>query len=296
MLKKISAALTIVFLSSVTFSAVGEVDMRQAVITELKNNVELKYGQSLWREARAEQLVRPGTSIRTGSLSKVEIKYPDGTITRIGGRTTLTVLDRSIRAVKIDSGKIWFKVAKKSAGYRIYSPTAVAAITGTEGFVEYGDTEKVGSKNNMYASASKDFKIAEDMSGGYQAGLVEGSMNIYKGSDETGNLVGDPTQVNAGQVLSMLGNNFQLQNVGTDQIFNQHRDISTPDNVANNNGSNGNNSNGQNSNNGNGNSGNVQNQNLGPTNVTTEQVPASLNKQQDITNSPTTGDLEIIIK
>ncbi|RYX99380.1 hypothetical protein EON78_03685 [bacterium] len=99
MLKKLTGVLTVVFLSSVTFSAVGESDMRQAVITSLKNRVELKYGTSLWREASINQLVRPGTAIRTGSLSKAEIKYPDGTITRIGGRTNLTVGATMFRAL-----------------------------------------------------------------------------------------------------------------------------------------------------------------------------------------------------
>lgn len=264
MLKKISAALTIVFLSSVTFSAVGESDLRNAVITNLKNEVQIKYGSSLWRDANLNQLIRPGTTIRTGALAKAEFKYPDGTIARMGGRTNMVILDKSIRAVKIASGKLWFKVAKRSAGYRIYSPTAVAAITGTEGFVEFGDTEKETSDINNTNSK-------------YNAGLVEGSMDVFKSVDINDNPVGTPTQVTEGQVLSLIGSNFQLQTVGTDQIFNQYRDISTSDPVSNN-------------------TGNVQNQKLDPTNPTIEQVPNIINKQQDLNTSPTTGDLEIIIK
>lgn len=275
MLKKISLALGIICLSSASFSAISETDMRLATITSIKNNVELKYASSEWRPGRVNQLLRPGTSIRTGSLSKAELKYPDGTITRIGGRTNLTVLDKSIRAVKIDSGKMWFKVAKRSAGYRIYSPTAVAAITGTEGFVQYGDAETASSKNNMFASNDKSYKIAENMAQEFSTGLVEGSMNVFESYDDNGNPNGNPNQIGAGQILTMLGNNgFQLQNVGTDQIMSQYNDIYQNDTSSN----------------------GVNKQDLGPTNPVTEQVPGTINKQQEIINSPTTGDLEIIIK
>lgn len=293
MLKQLSLALGIICLSSVSLSAVSETDIRLATITSLKNNVELKYSTSDWRPGRVNQLVRPGTSIRTGSLSKVEIKYPDGTITRIGGRTNLTVLDKSIRAVKIDSGKMWFKVAKRSSGYRIYSPTAVAAITGTEGFAQYGEVESGSTRNNMFASSDKIYKVAEDNQPGFSTGLVEGSMDVYGGYDSGGNPTGNPNQLGPGQILTMLGNsNFQYQNVPIDQIINQYNDISQGDISGNNNSNNNNNNSSNNNNNNQG----INNQNLGPTNPVTEQIPGTINKQQEIINSPTTGDLEIIIK
>ncbi|MFN8578761.1 MAG: FecR family protein [Candidatus Sericytochromatia bacterium] len=287
MFKKVSIALGIIFLSSGSLSAISQTDLRLATITELKNNVELKYSSSDWRPGRLNQLLRPGTSIRTGSLSKVEIKYPDGTITRIGGRTSMTVLDKSIRAVKVDSGKIWFKVTKRSAGYRIYSPTAVAAITGTEGFVEYGDVEKTSSKNNMFASNSQNYKISDSNSNQFSGGLVEGSMDVYPSYDQNGDLTGNPQQVLEGQFLTFNGGQFQVLNLGTDQILNQNRDVNSSDDVANNNNNNNSNNNGPD---------NVANQKLDRTNPSTEQVPSTINNNQGITNSPTTGDLEIIIK
>ncbi len=277
MLKKISTVITVMLLSSVTFNAVGASDMRQAVITSLKNKVELKFGASLWREASVNQLLRAGTSIRTGSLSKVELKYPDGTIARLGGRTNLTVLDKSIRAVKVDSGRLWFKVAKRSAGYRIYSPTAVAAITGTEGFVESGETEKDASINNRIASTDSNLRISESSESSYKAGLVEGSMNVFKGVDLNDEPIGEPNKVIEGQILSFVGNNFQIQNVGIDQIFNQYGEISrTSDDDSK--------------------TFDIKSQKLDKTNPTTEQIPNTINKQQDLNTSPTTGDLEIIIK
>lgn len=282
---------SILMLSAINMNALGDIDQRQAIIKDLKNKVEIKYGASLWREASLNQTVRPGTVVRTGSLSKVELIYPDGTLTRLGSRTTMTVLDKSIRAVKIETGKVWFKVTKKSVGYRVYSPTAVAAITGTEGFVEFGDTEKASLNNKKLASTGSSFNISEGSNdSGFSAGLVEGTMDVYRGSNPNGDLLGDPTQVNQGQIISFTGNDFNLQNVGINNIMDQNREISTSDgNPPNNNQNPSSNPNPNNPN-------PIQQQRIDPTNPVTEQVPSVINQQQDINNSPTTGDLEIIIK
>ncbi len=356
MLKRFTGILTVgvLLISAVNFNAFGDDDQRKSIIKSLQNKVELKFGESMWREARADQLVRPGTSIRTGSLAKAELMYPDGTITRIGSRTNLTVLDKDIRAVKLDSGKLWFKVTKKSAGLRIYSPTAVAAITGTEGVAEFGDLtpEKNSANNRLLASADKNFSmIAEGAPGGdFSFALTEGSADVYSGSDANGNPMGNPVNVLAGNEVIFSNNTFQTFQKGIEQIRNENRDVSEPDQNAsnnsnnnssnnsnnnsnnnnNNNNSNNNNNNANNSNNNSGNNsnntgnntgnntdfgnsnannsnngnntgsnsgtGNVSNQSLGPTNTTTENVPNNANKQQDFNNSPTTGNLEIIIK
>lgn len=240
---------SIVLFSSLTFSALGDDDLRNAVIKDLKNQVEIKKGASLWRTASLNQMVVPGAQIRTGANSKVELLYPDGTVTRIGSRTTLAVLDKASRAIKLAKGKIWFKVAKKSVGYKIYSPTAMAAITGTEGFVDFDDksNDKDSMLNHKLASSNKNFFIAENpASGSYNAGLVEGSMDIYKGADDDGNPIGDPNPIGAGQVFGMSGDTFQIQKVDTDSIYNQYNEISKPD-ANGNSGDNNNNNNNNNS-------------------------------------------------
>lgn len=328
MLKKLSGLLTVglVTLSTIGFQAISDDDLHRAVIVDLKNKVELKFGASEWRTASINQLVRPGTTIRTGALSKVELKYPDGTITRIGSRTNLSVLDKAQRSIKVASGKVWFKVTKKSIGYRVYSPTAVAAITGTEGFVEYADKDAKDSFlfKPRFADKNGVYKVSEGSNEGFGAGLVEGSMDVFPGSDDNGNPTGSPMPVNPGEILTFQNGGFNLSNVGVESIFNQYNDISSSDQQGNNNNSGSGNSGNKNGNNGNsgnnggnngnnggdangnngGNNGNtgdqggqsISNQPLNPTNPTTEQVPSGINKQQDLNTSPTTGDLEIIIK
>jgi ferric-dicitrate binding protein FerR (iron transport regulator) len=137
MLKKILLAATLmVFSLSVNSAALSANLKTTAKIASFKNSVQLKYHSSLWRNATLNQQVKPGTSIRTGEGSKAQIIYQDGTITNIGSRTSLTVLDKKTREVKIISGNFWYKVTKKSFGLKIYLPNAIATITGTEGGVK----------------------------------------------------------------------------------------------------------------------------------------------------------------
>ena len=322
-----------------TVSAFGDNDIHKDVIKGVHNKVELKYGESLWRDARADQIVRPGTKVRTGALAKAELLYADGTITRVGSRTNLIVLDKDIRAVKIESGKVWFKVTKKSFGLRIYSPTAVAAITGTEGVAEFvpaGSEKDSNAFSRMLATSGRNFSLAEGTgTGDFGVGLVEGSATIFESVDANGNPTGNSQDVGAGQFIMFNGNTFNTLNLGSETIRDQNQDISGPDlnannNSGNNNGNN-NNSNNNNNNNNNNNANNSDNSNnnanntnnntnnnnnngtpndgsntnnngspanedLGTTNVSTENVGSTLNKDQDLNTSPTTGDLEIIIK
>lgn len=288
-------------------------DPKKAIIKSLENKVELKYGVSEWREARIDQLLRPGTTIRTGSMSKVEIMYGDGSSARIGSRSNLKVLDVSARSLELASGKMWFKVVKKSVGLNIKTPTAVAAITGTEGFAKFGDEETQGNNySKMFASNNLD-RISQGFSGSFSFGLVDGSANLFK-LDDAGNPTGQALQVNPGDIITFSNGIFSINNVGIESILNQNRDISSSDQNANNNNNQGNNNNNNNQGNNNNNNNNQGNNNnnsgnnfsnnspnndgLNPSNVNTQQIPSTPNTQQNqnLNTSPTTGDLQIIIK
>ena len=310
MLKKVSGIFlsSLVLVSSFGFDAKSESDQRKAIVQNLVKQVQIKVGSGAWRNASASQQLSPGSQIRTGAASKVDLLYPDGTLTRLGSRTTLSVLDRSNRAVKLDKGKVWFKVAKKSAGYKIYSPTAMAAITGTEGFFDFDD--KSGDKDEQeassvirIASSDKNFRIAADAPV-ISAGLVEGSMDMFKGADDKGNPIGGSSSIKEGQIFNMIGSNINIQNPGIGSILKQYGDISS------NSGGNGNNNNNNNNNNNKKDEPkkdepkadnkpapkSVSDEKLGQSNVTTEKQPNLPNKNQNVNTSPTTGTLEIIIK
>lgn len=145
--------ITAITLLTANFNAYGDSSKTRATIIGLKNKVELKYATSLWREANQNQMVRPGTIIRTGTLAKAELLYEDATIIRLGSRTTMVVMDKESREVKINSGNFWFKVTKKSHGLKIHLPKAVASIIGTEGGVKVDVVEE--TKNNKELNVSE---------------------------------------------------------------------------------------------------------------------------------------------
>jgi len=265
MFKKLLGIVTVAVLvtSTVSLGAFSENINNKATVTSVKNLVELKYGESTWRSASVNQLIRPGTKIRTGSLSGAEIMYPDGTITRLGSRTVLTILDKETREVEVASGNIWFKVTKKSIGLKIYAPKALAAISGTEGGMKVDvvgenlEDEKTSANYLKFASSSKKFpvRIAEGEGDSLVTfGLVEGTANFSTDG-------GYSQDVSGGQMVSfstMDPNNINFQ-TGLDNGFiqGQFDAGNPPDNGnGNNNGNNGNNNNGNNNNGNNGNQGN----------------------------------------
>ncbi len=87
-----------------------------------------------WQNVEKGQDVFVGDNIRTGLRSVAQINYDDGTSTRIGSRSLITVNDRKI---KIKRGYMWGKVDKnKTKGLKIFTANAVASIIGTEFFIE----------------------------------------------------------------------------------------------------------------------------------------------------------------
>lgn len=142
------------FLNINTFNSYAAQSKQKATIKKIKNQVEIKFDDNSWSKANINQEITPVTSIRTGPLSKAELMFSDGTITRIGSKAFFTFLDKQNRAVKVQFGNIWFNVKKKSQGLKIYSSNAVASITGTEGFVEFSGT--IEEKDEIYVVKSGD--------------------------------------------------------------------------------------------------------------------------------------------
>lgn len=116
----------------------------KATVKKVKNRVEYKYEESsIWKNVDINQEIYPITSIRTGASSKAELMFSDGSVTRIGSRTSFTLLNKQNRAVRVQLGRVWFDIKKKSHGLKIYAPDAVASITGTEGYIEFnGNAEQ----------------------------------------------------------------------------------------------------------------------------------------------------------
>lgn len=98
--------------------------------------VQRKMGAT-WQRAASNLIVSNGDSIRTGLRSRTEIRYTNGTITRMGANTMLRVTGPV--DMRLLSGKTWIQKPKNAQQMRIRTPIAVASILGTELFVSHND-------------------------------------------------------------------------------------------------------------------------------------------------------------
>lgn len=115
----------------------------RGTIDKVINMVQIDHSSSRnWSKAEKNENVFVGDSIRTGLRSVAQINYDDGTSTRIGSRSFITINDRKI---KIKRGYMWGKVDKnKTKGLKLFTSSAVASILGTEFFIE-----KSGNTTNL---------------------------------------------------------------------------------------------------------------------------------------------------
>jgi ferric-dicitrate binding protein FerR (iron transport regulator) len=148
---------------------------------------QIAMGVKKWKPVTEGQPIFVGSSIRTGLRSVAEIRYDDGTLTRIGSRTNLVINDRKIN---IKRGYIWGKVNKAlTKGLKVFGPNAVASIVGTEFFVE------VNRDNSTVITV---LEGAIDVSG------TKGKTTITAGTfsiiDDKGNVT-DPSVFNVDEVV-----------------------------------------------------------------------------------------------
>jgi hypothetical protein len=113
-------------------------DAFQALVTKVVRKVEWqRFHTRLWQGAALNNLLMVGDTLRTGTDAKAELLYGDGSVTRVGSLTSLTLAGDDHRELHLDGGKVWLHIMKHNAGMRIITPGAVAAVTGTELLVEF---------------------------------------------------------------------------------------------------------------------------------------------------------------
>lgn len=123
--------------------AAAEHDPYEATITKVVRQVEWqRHRTSRWQKARLETLLLVGDTVRTGDTASAELRYGDGSVTRVGSLTSLTLTGDRKREIRLEGGKIWLNIKKSGAGMKIITPGAVAAVTGTELMVEFDPVRK----------------------------------------------------------------------------------------------------------------------------------------------------------
>ena len=95
-----------------------------------------------WKKLKKNRKVKAGQYVRTGAGSRAELKFPDGSVIRIGEESTLEVqeagFDGKSKSVNVKAnllgGKAWSKVSKLAgddARFEVQSDNAVAGVRGT---------------------------------------------------------------------------------------------------------------------------------------------------------------------
>lgn len=107
-----------------------------ARLTAVTGIVQRKMGAT-WQKAFSNLPVNAGDSIRTGLRSRTEIRYNNGTVTRMGANTMLRVTGPV--DMRLLSGKTWIQKPKNAQQMKIRTPIAVASILGTELFISHNE-------------------------------------------------------------------------------------------------------------------------------------------------------------
>lgn len=93
-----------------------------------------------WVNAYRGLPLNSGAYVRTGSDSRAQIKYADGTIMRLGSRSIARIRYAASKNVTVSRGKAYFKVQKQRSRMKVRTRTAVATVLGTEFVVEVKDS------------------------------------------------------------------------------------------------------------------------------------------------------------
>lgn len=102
-----------------------------AKITALALSVQHRVGATgEWAKSKIGTLLPAGSRVRTDGRSKAEIRFPDGSIVRMGPRSDLVIQAVTDRQMQLKYGTLWGKFIS-GQGARIQGGSAVAAIKGT---------------------------------------------------------------------------------------------------------------------------------------------------------------------
>ena len=112
--------------------------------TPASGKAEIKSGSSGWKTLNRGTRLNGGDQIRTSDETLVAIVFTDDkSMLKVRSQSQVTIHgDRSKTGIKkrinMGIGQLWAKVTKGGAGFRIETPTGVAAVKGTEFYVNLG--------------------------------------------------------------------------------------------------------------------------------------------------------------
>ncbi|MEM8920616.1 MAG: FecR domain-containing protein, partial [Pseudomonadota bacterium] len=143
-------------LSFIGFFAVGAASVAQAQILDdrpnaiVANVAEAKGSEDFtpvelanWRDLLAEQDLSSGDVVRTGDFGGLGIAFADRTYLRLHANSQMTVADPGVgtapKRFKLSIGRMWSRASDPERPVIVETPSATAAIRGTDWFMEVLD-------------------------------------------------------------------------------------------------------------------------------------------------------------
>ena len=167
-------------------------ELKEAKVTQVIQDVKVLPSNASPRPAAANDSVRQGTAVETGTQSRSELTFKDQTITRLGEKTIFSV-GEGARTIDLGSGQFLLYVPKKAGGAKIKMGPVTASITGTTVL------------GNVSPSGVTTFIVLE---GGACIYLDKVGQSLYVGPgqqltyDPIANRLEDPVDVDLNQVLT----------------------------------------------------------------------------------------------
>jgi hypothetical protein len=147
----------------------GATQEQEARITGIVHDVRLRTVDGATHAASANESVREGMTVRTGTASRVEITFADQTIARLGANSVFDFKDT--RNLELKDGTMLLQAPRNAKGAKIHAAGFVAALTGTTTVLESYPTH-------------------------YKVLVLEGTGRLYRP-----NHLGDSILVEAGQMV-----------------------------------------------------------------------------------------------
>lgn len=123
-------------LGALAISQPGQSAGASATLTHLLGSVQA-HTQAGWRASVQGQRLYPGMTLRTGNKSRLQLRYDDGSVVRLGARSVMRL--RAAQDLRLLRGKAHIQKQKNAQQLRIRTPIAQAAVLGTELFVSHND-------------------------------------------------------------------------------------------------------------------------------------------------------------
>lgn len=170
--------LSLLLIGSILFLGISSNDNETpiALVKKIVKNVTHRVDvESDWDTAKTGMPVNSGEQVKTGFRSLALVLFTDGSgLLRVRENSILNIYGKQSgknlnKNTVIEKGFVGFEINKQEAEeFKFTTPTAVAAIRGTEGFVEIG-------KNNLSIIACSEGKIeVESLIGMKSKIFVEG--------------------------------------------------------------------------------------------------------------------------